>query len=258
MFSRARREAIWLVGEEIIEEERREELLIQALKEEIQTLEEGEHENLRYEAVESLGLIEEIRQTGEAIEPLIKALREDESPSVRIRAAQMLAFVKDPRIIERLGQAMEDNEYSESLNARVQQWAAFALSKIGNERALETLTQALKHKKSDVRFYAAEALDQIDWKPMDDTEKTHYLIAKKKFGEVARLRDPPIEPLIQALKDESDNVRQMAAYALGDIGDVRALEALTQAKENKSWFVRGAVNGALKKIESLRESSTKG
>ena len=45
------------------------------------------------------------------------------------------------------------------------------------------------------------------------------------------------------------------AYALGDIGNPRALEALTQATHDKSWFVRSAAKGAIKSIQKKASKS---
>ncbi|MDI6736139.1 MAG: HEAT repeat domain-containing protein, partial [bacterium] len=45
-----------------------------------------------------------------------------------------------------------------------------------------------------------------------------------------------VEPLIEALKDENEQVRRDAARALADIGDKRAVEPLIEAfKEEEGW-----------------------
>lgn len=49
----------------------------------------------------------------------------------------------------------------------------------------------------------------------------------------------------------------MAVLALGKIGDKRAVEALTQATEDKSWFVRSPAKGALKKIKANKSENDK-
>ena len=71
----------------------------------------------------------------------------------------------------------------------------------------------------------------------------------KTLEALGKIGEPAINPLLQALKHEDSGVRQKAAFILGSIGDASALEALTQAKEDKSWFVRDAAKGALKKIQ---------
>ncbi|UCC58871.1 MAG: HEAT repeat domain-containing protein [Candidatus Bathyarchaeum sp.] len=73
---------------------------------------------------------------------------------------------------------------------------------------------------------------------------------------LGNLKDPrTINPLIQAINDESDAVRISAARALGDIGGPRALEALTQAKEDKSRWVRRAARQALKELNKSETSN---
>lgn len=59
-----------------------------------------------------------------------------------------------------------------------------------------------------------------------------------------------VDPLIQALKDEDDDVREAAADALGDIGDGRAVEPLTQALNDKD--VCEAAKYALEKIRAKK------
>jgi len=91
-------------------------------------------------------------------------------------------------------------------------------------------------------------LDELGWKPGDNTERSHYLIAKKEWDELTRLGEPAVEPLIQALKDESWEVRWGAARALGEIGDARAVEPLIQALKDKYWNVNKKAEKALGKI----------
>lgn len=66
-----------------------------------------------------------------------------------------------------------------------------------------------------------------------------------------------VEPLIQALKDKSSFVRRNAAEALGDIGDKRAVEPLTEAvifeaTLNKYYYVQASEETALKKIKAKK------
>ena len=66
--------------------------------------------------------------------------------------------------------------------------------------------------------------------------------------------EPVVELLIQTLKDEDSNVRARAAYALGEIGDERAIEALTNALKDKDLGVQEIVKRALEKIEEKKSS----
>lgn len=89
------------------------------------------------------------------------------------------------------------------------------------------LTKALKDKDETVRGKAAVALDNIDWKPGDNTEKAYYLAAKRKWDDLAKLGKPAVNLLISCLKDNDDvDVLVNAARTLGKIGDVKAIEQL--------------------------------
>ena len=57
-----------------------------------------------------------------------------------------------------------------------------------------------------------------------------------------------VSVLIRALGDEDESVRWKAAEALGQTGDARAVEPLIQALKDESWLVRSAAEKALEKI----------
>jgi len=61
-----------------------------------------------------------------------------------------------------------------------------------------------------------------------------------------------VEPLIQALMDDSDVLRRIAAWALGEIGDRRAVEPLIQALEDRDPDVQEKAAEALGKIGDAR------
>lgn len=56
--------------------------------------------------------------------------------------------------------------------------------------------------------------------------------------------------LIRALTHEDNEVRISAAIALGNIGDARALDALTLTAKDKDRGVRGYSEDALRKIKA--------
>jgi len=256
--------------------------LIKALKDgySFLTFEYGD-EVFRRTAIEALVRIDE-----PAVEPLIQDLK-DKYSHVREGAVEVLGNIGEPAI-DPLIQALRHKEW------RVRTGAAIALGNIGDARAVETLThtlkhedsdftQALKHEDSDVREWAAEALHKVGWKPRDDTEKAHYLIAKREWDELVRVGKPAVEPLTQALrdrysfvrdgaaralgkigdtkavehlipalKDEDSDVRGTAARTLGKIGDAKAVEPLTQALKDKDALVRATAEGALEKIRAKK------
>lgn len=175
-----------------------------------------------------------------AVEPLILALKDD-NWRVRYEAARALGKIKGAMAVEPLIQILKDEDGDFRMRA------VAALGNIG-EPAVEPLIQALKDEDGDFRMRAAAALDELDWKPGDDTERSHYSIAKKEWDELARLGEQAVEPIILALKDESWEVRRGAAAALGEIGDVRAVEPLILALNDEYRNVNIKAEKALVKI----------
>lgn len=164
-----------------------------AVKPLIAALKVMDHDMKHAEAVETLGMMGDLR----AVEPLIESLK-DENESVRAQAAKALGRMGGSRAIEPLIASLKDPyEYTGGT-------AAEELGKLGATQAVEPLIAALKGGKKYVRCKAALALGQ--------------------------LRDPRgVQPLIHALKDEDKEVRRDAALALGEIRDPSATEPLFTA-----------------------------
>lgn len=65
--------------------------------------------------------------------------------------------------------------------------AVVALGKIGGERALERLVDALRNDELLVRSAAAAGLSRNEWKPRDRIQKIRYLVAVKKWDQAAKV-----------------------------------------------------------------------
>ena len=59
-----------------------------------------------------------------------------------------------------------------------------------------------------------------------------------------------VDPLLLLLKDKKKLVRKMAAWALGSIGDNRAIAALTETLSDEAGEVRDAAQQALDSIKN--------
>lgn len=132
-----------------------------------------------------------------AIKALLIAFR-DENVSLRWESAKVLGIIGSKRAVRPLITSLLEAESVESRTA-----AAYALGFIGDKRALDPLLHVLLNHKEEakVRGEAAEAL--------------------------ALLRDTrAVVPLIECLKDDSPEVRFWSAYALGELGDKKALPEL--------------------------------
>ena len=153
----------------------------------------------------------------EDFEELINTLK-DEDSDVQDKATKALIEAGKPAV-ESLIQALK-NEY-----ASVQKGAAEALGEIGDARAVEPLVEVLKDENTQIRLEIVEALEKLGWEPRDETEKAYYLVAKKQWSELARLGEPAVVPLFQALKKyDVDEVRLKIVEALGDIHVIQALK----------------------------------
>jgi HEAT repeat protein len=127
----------------------------------------------------------------------ITRLLKDQNNLARWRAAKTLGLMRSSAALQSLIESLDDPMDFTRANV------AEALGRIGNERAVPSLLKALRDKVPFVRGYVAKAIGNI----------------KSKDA---------VEPLIGALETESDEyVRGEITDALGELGDERALEALS-------------------------------
>jgi HEAT repeat protein len=86
---------------------------------------------------------------------------------------------------------------------------------------------------------------------VNDEERGIRLAAIEALGEIGDLR--AVEPLIASLQDGSWGVRSSAATALGSIGDGRAVKPLSSLIKDSKKVVRKAAAEALEKIGPLAD-----
>ncbi|MGD0081418.1 MAG: HEAT repeat domain-containing protein [Methanoregula sp.] len=180
------------------------------------------------------------------IDGLVRTLRDNTDPEVRLYAAYLLGKARNPRAIQPLIEALADFDKS------VREQATLALSAIG-KAAIEPLAAAMKEPRWETRYRAAEALgriaDEKAVKPLiqglkDNREHVRYMAAKglRELGD-----SDAIEPMIILLKDENRYVRIMAVRALDAIGGDRATGALSDAMEiEQDEKVKEVISEALK------------
>jgi HEAT repeat protein len=157
-----------------------------------------------------------------AVEPLIKSLK-DKNEGVRRWAAETLGDIGDPRAVDPLVAAMNDEYHPLGK-------AAWALATLRDPRAVEALIKALGHKDLGVVWSAADAL--------------------------ARIRDTrAIEPLIAMLTHKDVQVRKNAIRSLSNMGDPRAVEPLIARLTDEEWMVRSNAAWALGVISKAIEDN---
>jgi nitrite reductase/ring-hydroxylating ferredoxin subunit len=93
-----------------------------------------------------------------------------------------------------------------------------------SENRIPELIRDLSHRNEEIRWAAASALAQIG--------------------------TPAVEPLIAALDDKDSVVRLRAAWALGRIGDERAVKKLISTLRDGDWSVRMRAADALGRLRA--------
>lgn len=172
---------------------------------------------VRVAAVEVLGKIGSVAT--DSVPALIEALK-DENSTVRNSVKIALGEIRDPRAIEPLIETFKDRSYSVVV---IGDPAVESLAKIGTP-ALPSLRTALRDPEPIVRESCARVLG--------------------KMGAAAK---DSVPELIVALNDADERVNTSAKFALGDIGDERAVEPLIQALSGES-STEGATVIALGRI----------
>jgi HEAT repeat protein len=213
----------------------------------------------------------------QSIQPLIDALKFDENWEVRQAVTWALGKLGNPQVASVLIQTLED-ERSWLMRREVVE----ALIQIGFA-TFSILIQALKSEKEQMCQVAVEALRKISCpslptliqalknegllapgnaqisEQIDDFEIVQILAQELKnenwqirllaVWALGNIGNPKAIPaLIQALQDENKQVRLIAAEALGKIGDSRAVSALIPALQDEDRDVRQAAVNALGKI----------
>jgi HEAT repeat protein len=138
-------------------------------------------------------------------------------------------------------------------DSRTRQAAAKALGEIGDPRAAESLVAALRDHYQVVRRSAMRGLG-VFWQLQDvsslaDDDPNVRQAAARALGELGDVR--AVGPLIAALKDEDSRTHKAAAKALGEIGDP-AIERLIAALEDKDPPTREAAARALGELGDAR------
>ena len=191
--------------------------LIEALKE--------KSDHVRDLAADALGKIGDKK----AVEPLIGLLK-DKRWEIRVDAAESLAYIGDIRAAGALKKLWKEDK-----NPVVQLSAAFGVVKTtASKETYDFIVSVLKDKSSENRRYAALRLGDIGGEKSihllidllgneDFSLRGGAYIALKKTGKKA------VMPLTKMLSAEKSDTRHLAALALMDIGDKRAIEPLIEA-----------------------------
>jgi HEAT repeat protein len=147
----------------------------------------------------------------------------------------------------------------EDRNVDVRVRAARALGRLGGFEVVEPLVEALSDENSQVCITATDALIEIGEVATDaliislKNEKVNVRCdATRALGELGNIK--AVEPVIEMLKDEWVNVRIYAVTSLGKLGDTKAVPALIEVLQNDSEneLVRAGAAAALGVLRDQR------
>jgi HEAT repeat protein len=194
------------------------------------------------------------------VDALCRALVYKE-PEVRAEAASALGRLADPRAVEPLCAVLRDDEY-----ALVREAAAIALADLGGARALEQLIAVL-----DDFYIAAEVQSALGrFSQSDDQALTGLIddqalirllesggVNARRWAVEQLARRRAVDPLMGALWDPDESVRQTAAISLGQLRDPRAIELLVHtlssipgpSQPDHDVELWAATTGALRALE---------
>ena len=171
-----------------------------------------------------------------AVKPLIPLLNDPDSEA-RLAAAEAL---------KKLSWFPDTEDEKASNCVAGQQWdECVTLGKIVTPH----LVVALGDKSDTVRSKAADALSRLQWQPSSDDEKAKYCSAQHDWSKCIELGTAAISNLAMGLKNADTAQRIEIADALGNIGSPLCIEPLTDALQDNSQDVRVAAVHALAKIK---------
>ena len=227
---------------------------------------QDEDEFVRAEAIASVETVKDSRLAW----PLLQALR-DPVGHVRASACRTLAKLKFVQAVVPLFKLLEDDELQVCVSAAlalgslgdplavkplvggmlgasdISKYCVRALREIG-ETAVPPLVELLSHKEYPVRRAAAQALVAVGGPAVDDlmialgsTDPIVRSRAATALGQIGELR--AVDPLRRAMLDRDKDVIQAAKMALAELGlfepELALLSPVTSAKYDNDPMIRG-------------------
>jgi HEAT repeat protein len=220
--------------------------------------------------------IKQIRAVGiSSYSSLLDAVSDRQlDPNIRASICDILGRWNNKRAIPTLLAVFEDPRSEVDILCET----AKALGRLESKSAIKPLMEIVQSGKTpEARSFAAYTLGWLGYF-LEDRRAVSTLIKQisdntelpRVRGEVAEAlanignqglkpgqKNPAVQPLIAALSDPSAEVRFWAAFALGKIGDSRALPALRQLVKTDHtvlpnwWSVNKEAADAIKEINSL-------
>jgi HEAT repeat protein len=178
----------------------------------------------RSSAAEALGFVHD----ESVVEPLVRAL-EDPDGAVRAAVVAALKHNGDPQTVWAVVPVLLDG------SSAARQSAAVLLGRLGNRAASGVLIRALGDCNGEVRRLASLALAELG-------DGQWSAIVRGDEGDIERLGRHPsfvaLSPLVRALGNEDDIVRQQAVAALAGRNDPGVMTRMVAVIEHDSWRAR--------------------
>lgn len=212
---------------------------VRALRPLLNSLQDRADDLIRAESARALGLIGDKRATT----VLVTRLKEERVAIVRARIAEALGKLKDPRGVEALVGATKDTEL-----IWVRLYSAWALGETKDGRSIApllnmTLTGEHQFVYDEVNIALLKSADIWNKVEKGDTTLVYGAIdARKRIKSLKQF-------LIEMLTNQNEQIRLMAADALGKYADAEGAEYLRRAAErDNSPKVRKSAKEGLVKL----------
>ncbi|MBI4777585.1 HEAT repeat domain-containing protein [Candidatus Desantisbacteria bacterium] len=219
-------------------------------------------EAIRMQAAETLGdSISAGKEvcSKEAVTALIHALN-DPKWRVKRNAVISLGKIGSPAAIPALIKCLKDENWI------IRDKAVHALGEIGSIEAADAIIHTCKDEDESVQKEAIAALGKIratkailllinilihsteDKDIICDTDSNYDKCMKLAVWSLIEIGTPSTIPLLRILRDKNPQVRQYAAYGLGEIRDIRTISPLIEALSEEDELPRRDISSALIKM----------
>lgn len=208
-------------------------------------------DGFREEMVKIDEVMEAFMKMGKSAKDLLLDALNDKDKYIRACATRAIGKLKDKGTIDNLIKCLKDeDEY-------VRQGAAYALGEIGDKIAVEALIKSFEDPSQNVRVEVVWALGEIGDSSaiisiINVLKNSHedMIVRLRASDSLVKLGEQAIDSLSDCMDDEDEFVRECASYALGKIGDHRAVEKLVSKLKDSNMSVASMAAHSLGEIGS--------
>ena len=165
----------------------------------------------------------------------------------------MFSFAPKPEKLKEKGDLEGLIRLLDHKKREVRKEVAAILRDWGKPEAIAGLMKALKDENQGVRVYAVQGLAKLKDPQTDDalkgaTQDPDWEVQKEALSALVKT-GRNVEAILQAIRFNSAELRELAATRLGDTGGPQAVEALLIAIQDEEELVRLRAINALAKIK---------